>query len=106
MARSSTGSPCPDEYIGLTIDAVSARLRDEHEATLLSVNRGGRAFVNPKSDFVLEQGDDAIVVAESLGTLAPLKLHDLHTRPADGRGRAQRLISRRATRAAGAPRAP
>ena len=71
----------PDEYIGLTIDAVSARLRDEHEATLLSVNRGGRAFVNPKSDFVLEPGDDAIVVAESLGTLAPLKLRDLHTAP-------------------------
>jgi voltage-gated potassium channel len=71
----------PDEYLGLSIDAVSARLRDEHEATLLSVNRGGRAFVNPRSDFVLESGDDAIVIAESLGTLAPLKLHDLNTMP-------------------------
>jgi voltage-gated potassium channel len=71
----------PDEYIGLTIDAVSARLRGDHKATLLSVNRGGRAFVNPSSDFVLEPGDDAIVVAQSLGTLAPLKLHDLHTPP-------------------------
>ena len=54
----------PDEYIGLSIDAVSARLRDDHKATLLSVNRGGRAFVNPPADFVLEPGDDAIVVAE------------------------------------------
>jgi voltage-gated potassium channel len=71
----------PDEYIGLTIDAVSARLRGEHQATLLSVNRGGRAFVNPPTDFILESGDDAIVVAQSLGTLAPLKLHDLHTAP-------------------------
>ena len=71
----------PDAYLGLSIDTVSARLRDEHEATLLSVNRGGRAFVNPRSDFVLEPGDDAIVIAESLGTLAPLKLHDLHTIP-------------------------
>src|SRR3954464_11745467 len=35
----------PDEYIGLSIDAVAARLRTEHRATLLSVNRGGRAFV-------------------------------------------------------------
>ena len=60
---------------------MSARLRDEHEATLLSVNRGGRAFVNPRSDFVLEPGDDAIVIAESLGTLAPLKMRDLHTVP-------------------------
>ena len=66
----------PEEYLGLSIDAVSTRLRDEHHATLLSVNRGGRAFVNPRSDFVLEPGDDAIVVAESLGTLAPLELRD------------------------------
>ena len=41
----------PDEYIGLSIDEVAARLRDEHRATLLSVNRGGHAFVNPESDF-------------------------------------------------------
>lgn len=69
----------PDESIGLTIDTVSARLRSDHQATLLSVNRGGHAFVNPSTDFVLEPGDDAIVVAQSLGTLAPLKLHDLYT---------------------------
>ena len=66
----------PEEYYGLSIDAVSTRLRDEHQATLLSVNRGGRAFVNPHADFVLEPGDDAIVVADSLGTLAPLELRD------------------------------
>jgi len=69
----------PDEYLGLTIDEVSARLRTEHRATLLSVNRGGRAFVNPPSDFRLAHGDDAVVVAESLGTLAPLTLHDART---------------------------
>ena len=46
---------------------VSARLRDDHEATLLSINRGGRAYVNPPSDFVFEPGDDAVVVAETLG---------------------------------------
>ena len=71
----------PDDYIGHTIDAAATRLRSEHRATLLSVNRGGRAFVNPPADFVLEPGDDAVVVAESLGTLAPLKLHDLNTAP-------------------------
>jgi voltage-gated potassium channel len=69
----------PEEYIGLSIDAVSARLRTEHNATLLSVNRGGRAFVNPDAAFVLELGDDAVVVAESLGTLAPLQLRDVST---------------------------
>ncbi len=71
----------PDGYIGLTIDTVAANLRRDHHATLLSVNRGGRAFVNPPTDFVLHEGDDAIVVAESLGTLAPLKLHDINTVP-------------------------
>jgi voltage-gated potassium channel len=71
----------PDEYIGLSIDAVAARLRTEHQATLLSVNRGGHAFVNPKSDFILELGDDAIVVAESLGSLAPLEVGDMLAAP-------------------------
>jgi voltage-gated potassium channel len=71
----------PDEYVGLSIDAVAARLRTEHAATLLSVNRGGHAFVNPKADFVLEPGDDAVVVAESLGSLAPLEISDLNTAP-------------------------
>jgi hypothetical protein len=32
--------------------------------------------VNPAADFVLEHGDDAVVVAESLGTLAPLQVGD------------------------------
>jgi len=66
----------PDAYLGLTIDEVSARLRLDHRATLLSVNRGGRAFVNPPADFRLAAGDDAVVVAESLGQLAPLELRD------------------------------
>ena len=66
----------PDEYIGLSIDAVSSRLRNDHKATLLSVNRGGKAFVNPPADLVLEPGDDAIVVAEGLGSLAPLVMRD------------------------------
>jgi voltage-gated potassium channel len=67
----------PDEYIGLSIDEVASKLRLDHRATLLSINRGGHAFVNPKSDFLLEPHDDAVVVAESLGTLAPLELHDI-----------------------------
>jgi len=71
----------PEDYLGLSIDMVAARLRTEHRATLLSVQRGGHAFVNPGADFVLEPSDDAIVVAESLGTLAPLEMHDIHSVP-------------------------
>jgi voltage-gated potassium channel len=72
----------PDEYCGKTIDEVAALLRAEHSATLLSINRGGQAFVNPGAAFRLEPGDDAIVVAESLGKLAPLTLHDARAKGA------------------------
>ncbi len=71
----------PDDYLGLSIDAVASRLRTEHRATLLSVNRGGHAFVNPGADFILRPDDDAIVVAESLGTLAPLEMSQATVAP-------------------------
>jgi len=71
----------PAEYLGMSIDGVAARLRSDHRATLLSVNRGGRAYVNPGKDFVLEPDDDAIVVAESLGSLAPLEISDVNVVP-------------------------
>lgn len=64
----------PDGYVGLSVDELSARLRSEHRATLLAVTRDGRSSVNPPTDFRLQPGDDAVVVAESLGTLAPLRL--------------------------------
>jgi voltage-gated potassium channel len=62
----------PSGYVGLPIDELSARLRREHEATLLAVVRGGKTFTNPPSDFRLAEGDEAVVVAVSLGTLEPL----------------------------------
>ena len=64
----------PDAYVGLSIDEVSARLRSEHRATLVSIGRDGVNHTNPPTDFRLAPGDDALVVAESLGTLAPLRL--------------------------------
>ena len=63
----------PIAYCGLSIDALSARLRQEHHATLLAVTRGATTHVNPPTDFHLEIGDDALVIAESLGTLEPLR---------------------------------
>jgi voltage-gated potassium channel len=64
----------PEEMCGLSVDDFSARLRAEHRATLLAVSRRGHASINPAADFKLQPGDDAVVVAESLGTLAPLRL--------------------------------
>jgi voltage-gated potassium channel len=70
----------PDAYVGLTVDELSAKLRGEHRATLLSISRGGQSYVNPPQDFRLSNGDDLIVVADSLGTLEPLQLdHDIQS---------------------------
>ena len=91
----------PDEYLGLTIDEVSARLRNEHRATLLSVNRGGHTYVNPAADFVVEIGDDAVVVAESLGDAGPARDAGPVLGPGDRGGRALRLTRRRAAGARG-----
>jgi voltage-gated potassium channel len=63
-----------EEYVGLSVDELSARMRADHSATLLAISRDGTSHVNPPTDFRLSAGDDAVVVAESLGTLAPLKL--------------------------------
>jgi voltage-gated potassium channel len=64
----------PADYCGMTVDALSIKLRRDHRATLLSINRGGHAFANPPADFGLLEGDDAVVLAESLALLAPLRL--------------------------------
>jgi voltage-gated potassium channel len=63
----------PDAYCGQPIDEVSARLRADHKATLLAVSRQDRTIVNPPVDFRLQPGDSLVVVAESLGGLAPLR---------------------------------
>jgi voltage-gated potassium channel len=62
----------PGDYMGLSIDDVSARLRRDHRATLVAVNRAGRSVVNPPTDFRVQPADDLLVIAESLGSLAPL----------------------------------
>ena len=64
----------PAEYCGLTVDALSATMRRDHRATLLSINRGGHTFANPPAEFGLLEGDDAVVLAESLALLSPLRL--------------------------------
>jgi voltage-gated potassium channel len=63
----------PDDCAGIPIDELSARLRADHQATLLAVTRGGVTHTNPSSDFRLELDDDLVVVAESLGALRPLR---------------------------------
>lgn len=67
----------PDDYCGISVDELSAKLRAEHRATLLSVSRRGSSITNPPAGFILQPGDDAVVVAEGLSGLQPLQLqHD------------------------------
>ncbi len=61
----------PEGCVGLTFDEVAARMRAEHRATLVAIARNGTSLTNPPPDFRLEAGDEAVVVAESLGTLRP-----------------------------------
>lgn len=63
----------PDECVGKSIDQVSAMMRANHSATLLAVSRNGSTFTNPGADFQVMAEDDLVVVAESLGTLRPLR---------------------------------
>lgn len=63
----------PDDCVGMSIDELSAKLRREHQATLLAVSRDGTTHTNPAQDFRLQSGDDLVVVAESLGALQPLR---------------------------------
>lgn len=48
-------------------------LRNDHGATLLAVTRNGRTHTNPHVGFLVEEDDDLIVVADSLGVLSPLE---------------------------------
>jgi voltage-gated potassium channel len=62
----------PDDMDGLSVNDVAARLRTEHGATVLAVCRNGSTFSNPEAEFVVAEGDDLVVVAESLGAMLPL----------------------------------
>jgi voltage-gated potassium channel len=67
----------PDEYVGLQIDGLAAKIRKNHEATLLAIGRGDALFLNPRSDFELRRGDHAVVVSRSMKALSPLTIADM-----------------------------
>jgi voltage-gated potassium channel len=57
----------------MTIDELAAKLRRDHQATLLAITRQGVTHTNPGFGFTLSLDDDLVVVAESLGALRPLR---------------------------------
>lgn len=86
----------PADYAGHSVDDAARRLRDDHRATLLAVSRAGQTFVNPGPEFVVESGDEALVVAEKLGRLAPVRA-PAHKRAAVGAATARAPAARSAS---------
>jgi voltage-gated potassium channel len=67
----------PSEYLGMNVDDAGRQLRDDHRATLLALVRDGKTIVNPEPDFVLADGDQALVVATQLGKLKPVRAENV-----------------------------
>ena len=67
----------PAEYAGMRVDDVGRQLRDDHQATLLAVVRAGKNVMNPAPDFVLAADDQALVVANTLGKLKPVRAENV-----------------------------
>jgi voltage-gated potassium channel len=61
----------PEDYGGMSIDELAAKLRAEHLATVLAVVRDGTTHTNPDLEFRVQPGDDLVIVAEHLGELEP-----------------------------------
>jgi voltage-gated potassium channel len=64
----------PERFIGLTVEDLAATLVRDNRATLLALSRSGTNFVNPPWDMIVERNDDALVLAESIASLAPLPI--------------------------------
>ena len=63
----------PASTAGLTVGQVGDQLR-QSRAILVALVRDGTSRVNPPSDFVVEAGDQALVIAESMEALVPVQL--------------------------------
>jgi K+/H+ antiporter YhaU regulatory subunit KhtT len=59
----------PASYVGRTIEEAGVSFRQEHGATLVAIRRDGHAIFHSTADFTLRADDDAVVIAEALGTM-------------------------------------
>jgi voltage-gated potassium channel len=59
----------PAAYVGLTVEEAGVRFRREHGAIMVAVRRDDHAVFHGAPDFTLRADDDAVVIAESLGTM-------------------------------------
>jgi len=64
--------PVPERMAGRRVLEVAASLLQFNDATLLAVARNGSVLANPGAQFMLESGDEMVLMAESMERLASL----------------------------------
>jgi voltage-gated potassium channel len=69
----------PEDGIGRSMIELSTLMSSRHHANVLAVFRDGKTVANPPHDFRMQAGDDLVVLAYSLGDLAPVE--ETRTRP-------------------------
>ena len=62
----------PNRMVGHPVREIAPWLLTENGATLLAVARNGEVVTNPGAQFILEEGDEIVVMAESMELLASL----------------------------------
>lgn len=55
----------PPELVGLRFGEAMIKMKSEHNAILLAIQREGRFFTNPPSDMIVQEGDELILISES-----------------------------------------
>jgi voltage-gated potassium channel len=64
--------PVPERMAGRRVLEISASLLQFNDATLLAVARNGSVLANPGAQYILESGDEMVLMAESMERLASL----------------------------------
>ena len=67
----------PQAFVGRTVRDLVREIFAEHRTTLLAVVRNGDNQVNPPVDLIIQDGDEALVVAESLKSLEAIGLRSV-----------------------------
>jgi voltage-gated potassium channel len=64
--------PMPERMAGRRVLEIASSLLQFNDATLLAVARNGSVLANPGAQFIVESGDQLVVMAESMERLASL----------------------------------
>jgi hypothetical protein len=63
----------PEAGVGKSVVELATMMWEEHYANVLAVNRNGKTVANPPPGFLLQSGDDLVILANELGDLTPIE---------------------------------